>query len=80
MLPTLRPDQLVLGIGNKRNLKKGDVVIAIYEGREIIKRIADTKGKLIFLVGDNKIASTDSRYIGWFDTKNISNKIIWPKT
>ncbi len=77
MLPTLRPGQLVVG-RSTRELKPGDIVIVSHGGKEKIKRIERQQGDLIYLLGDNSGASTDSRDFGWVQAKAIIAKVVWP--
>lgn len=56
--------------------KAGDIVV-IKRERCIIKRISKIKGEKIFVEGDNKKESTDSRSFGWIDRKNIIGKVIF---
>src|ERR1700759_5631098 len=78
MLPALRAGQLVVG-RETRDLQAGDVVIVSHNGLEKIKRIAQQQGDLIYLLGDNAAASTDSRDFGWLSAKSIIAKVVWPK-
>jgi SOS-response transcriptional repressor LexA len=78
MAPTLKDGQLVVG-RQTRELKSGDVVIVSHEGLEKIKRIEQQQGDLIYLLGDNAAASTDSRDFGWLPAKSIVAKVVWPK-
>lgn len=78
MLPVLQPGQLVVG-RQTRELKPGDVVIVSHNGLEKIKRIERQQGDLIYLLGDNAAASTDSRSFGWVQANSIIAKVIWPK-
>jgi SOS-response transcriptional repressor LexA len=78
MLPTLRQGQLVVGRHTK-DLAPGDVVIVSHNGLEKIKRIEKQQGDLIYLLGDNASASTDSRDFGWLPAKSILAKVVWPK-
>jgi len=78
MAPTLHAGQLVIG-RQTRDLKPGDVVIASHNGLEKIKRIEKQQGDLIYLLGDNAEASTDSRTFGWVQAKTIIAKVVWPK-
>ena len=57
----------------------GDVVIVSHNGIEKIKRIERQQGDLIYLLGDNPSASTDSRDFGWLPAKTIIAKVVWPK-
>jgi SOS-response transcriptional repressor LexA len=78
MAPTLQAGQLVVG-RQTRELQAGDVVIVSHNGIEKIKRIERQQGDLIYLLGDNAGASTDSRDFGWLPAKTIVAKVIWPK-
>ncbi len=78
MLPSLKAGQLVIG-RQTRELSPGDVVIISHNGLEKIKRIEKQQGDLIYLLGDNAAASTDSRSFGWVQAKTIIAKVVWPK-
>jgi len=78
MAPALKAGQLVVG-RQTRDLKPGDVVIVSHNGLEKIKRIEKQQGDLIYLLGDNASASTDSRDFGWLSAKHIIAKVVWPK-
>lgn len=78
MLPALQPGQLVVG-RSTRQLKPGDVVIVSHGGLEKIKRIEKQQGDLVYLMGDNMAASTDSRSFGWLPVAAIIAKVVWPK-
>ena len=77
MLPTLKAGQLVIGRVT-RELQAGDVVIVSHDGIEKIKRIEQQQGDLIYLLGDNAVASKDSRSFGWLPAKDIIAKVVWP--
>jgi phage repressor protein C with HTH and peptisase S24 domain len=78
MTPTLMPGQLVVG-RQTSELRPGDVVIVSHNGLEKIKRIERQQGDLLYLLGDNPVASTDSRTFGWVQAKSIVAKVVWPK-
>jgi len=78
MAPALKAGQLVVG-RDTRELQPGDVVIVSHDGIEKIKRIERQQGDLIYLLGDNASASTDSRDFGWLPAKTIIAKVVWPK-
>lgn len=78
MAPALCAGQLVIG-RQTRDLLPGDVVIVSHNGLEKIKRIEKHQGDLIYLLGDNASASTDSRDFGWLPAKTIIAKVVWPK-
>lgn len=78
MAPSLQPGQLVVG-RTTRELSPGDVVIVSHDGLEKIKRIERQQGDLLYLLGDNPAASTDSRNFGWVQAASIVAKVVWPK-
>lgn len=78
MVPALAPGQLVVG-RYTRELRPGDVVIVSHNGLEKIKRIEKQQGDLLYLLGDNPAASTDSRSFGWVQADTIVAKVVWPK-
>jgi len=78
MAPGLVEGQVVVG-RQTRELKAGDVVIVSHDGIEKIKRIEHHEGDLIYLLGDNAGASTDSRTLGWLPAKSIIAKVVWPQ-
>lgn len=76
MLPVLKEGQEVLVWRWFYHPKKGDI-IAIYKNcRNIIKRIHRIRGKEIFVQGDNKDGSTDSRNFGPLLSSEIIGKVI----
>ena len=76
MEPTFMDGNLVLAV-RLFHIRKGDIVIAQSRGRDIIKRVADTRKSKIYLLGDNPSQSTDSRALGWFNNEQIIAKHIW---
>ena len=77
MLPTLKIGQDILVSTWFFSLKKGDLVVIKHRGREMVKRIQRTNGRIYFVVGDNKKESTDSRTFGPISRKEIIGKVIW---
>jgi nickel-type superoxide dismutase maturation protease len=78
MSPTLKEGKLVI-FSHARDYKKGDVVIAYYHGKEIVKRIQGYEDGRVYLVGDNESHSTDSREYGWLVDRHIRGKLVWPR-
>jgi nickel-type superoxide dismutase maturation protease len=79
MLPTLSEGQLIVA-HQIRNFKEGQVVVAYVNGLEVIKRISKIDNGSVFLQGDNKEHSTDSRTYGPIPDSNIEGVVFWPKT
>lgn len=59
-----------------KTLKVGDVVVAKNNNLLILKRIKKIKNGGFFLIGDNEKESTDSRYFGFLEKKDILGKVI----
>lgn len=59
--------------------KIGDIVV-LKRQKYIIKRIAainpSADGEQVFVIGDNKKESVDSRHFGWIKKNNILGKVI----
>lgn len=78
MAPRLSPGEIIIAFKARKRLRPGDVVVASYQGREIIKRVERTEPNRVFLIGDNLESSTDSRHFGWLQRKEIIGKVLWP--
>ena len=78
MKPTLRNGQIVVA-HHVRDFKPGQVVVAHVGTKEVVKRISRIERGQIFLEGDNKNHSTDSREYGSVVDTKIEGTIIWPR-
>lgn len=80
MLPSFTEGQAVLV--QKRwffcQYNIGDVIVCKNPrtGRLLIKRIQQISQKHVFVTGDNKKESTDSRHFGWVPVENTIGKVI----
>jgi phage repressor protein C with HTH and peptisase S24 domain len=79
MEPTLKNGQVVIS-HRVRNFRKGQVVVAFMQGREVVKRIKSIKNGQVFLEGDNKNNSSDSREYGTVTDSKIEGVVFWPST
>jgi phage repressor protein C with HTH and peptisase S24 domain len=79
MLPTLRPDKVVLASRLHTQLEPEHVVVIHQDGLEKIKRIQKIQAGRIFVVGDNTKHSIDSRSFGWLPISSVVGKVIWPR-
>lgn len=75
MLPTLQPGQIIVAV-RSRSLAAGDVIIVVHEGMEKIKRITAVRPDSVYIEGDNRTASTDSRHYGWVDRAKVRGKVL----
>ena len=79
MLPSYKSGQTIL-VSQIRDYQIDDVVVAHMEGREVLKRITDIKDNgSVYLIGDNRNKSSDSREHGWILDRHIVAKVIWPR-
>jgi hypothetical protein len=79
MIPSLSAGRIVYATNLYLTLERGDIVIIWHQGLEKIKRIHAIDGDRVYVVGDNQLASTDSRAFGWLDRGVIQAKVIWPR-
>ncbi len=80
MMPRLLPGRYVIVSYWFWPLREGDIVMIKHTGIEKIKRVAKVgKGK-VFITGDNRMKSTDSRDFGWLDQSVVLAKLVWPRT
>lgn len=77
MLPTLKPGQDVLIWCWFYNPKVGEIVAVKVNGRDVIKRVQKVHDRNIFVQGDNKEESIDSRRFGWVNKSQIIGKLIY---
>jgi phage repressor protein C with HTH and peptisase S24 domain len=70
MLPNFKPGKLVVFV-RRRFYKPGDLVLVRHGGLEKIKRIQKINGSRVFITGDKKKASTDSRHFGQLPLSSI---------
>lgn len=81
MSPTLKPGQDVLSVNWFVNPKIGDVVVVKSDKgkvqRDIVKRVVRIEGDKVFVEGDNKGKSTDSRDFGPISKDQVVGKIVY---
>lgn len=77
MNPTLIEGQDVLSVNWFYKIKVGDLVIVKVDGKEMVKRIQKVDDRRIFVIGDNKDESTDSRDFGPVNTDQVVGKVIY---
>ena len=61
-------------------LKVGDIVVVSHDGKEKIKRLTQIDGQRIFISGDNRLQSTDSKDFGWLERDSVVAKLLWPRS
>jgi nickel-type superoxide dismutase maturation protease len=79
MEPALKHNQIIIASSIPYIFRKphtGDIVV-LSHSKCIIKRIVKVKENEVFVVGDNKNESTDSRNFGWVNKKEIIGKVIY---
>ena len=78
MLPSLAHGKVVIATSMLRP-KVGRTVVIQHDGLEKIKRVTKVRDAEIFVEGDNKASSTDSRQFGWVQKKSVLGVVIRPK-
>ena len=59
-------------------IKTGDVVVVnAPDGSHLVKRVDRKRGGKIFVVGDNRSISIDSRKFGWIGNRDVVGKLIF---
>ncbi len=76
MYPFLVNNQKVVGLHWIRQLVKNEVVIVSVKNKLVIKRIIKIKNDEIWIEGDNKKESTDSREFGWINKSKVIAKVL----
>jgi type IV secretory pathway protease TraF len=79
MLPSLKPEAIVLASGWFLRPAPDQVVVVAHDGLEKVKRIQKVQGERIFVVGDNANKSIDSRSFGWLPIQAVVARVIWPR-
>ena len=68
-------DRLIVRYGD--SYAPGDVIVFSHQGRNDIKRIDHINDSGVFVLGDNDVASLDSRKYGYINPKEILGKAIY---
>ncbi len=76
MLPSFKPEQILLTKKTK-NITKGDVVVLKTEdGEKILKRVLEFRNSKLKIISDN--LNYNSKFNkSWFDIKNLVGKVIF---
>lgn len=80
MTPTLQAGDTVLV--QKRwffcSYHIGDIIVLSdpRNGRLLLKRVQKMQREYLYVIGDNKRESTDSRNFGWIERKNTIGKVL----
>ncbi len=80
MFPTLKEGQDIISfnwayLGRKPAV--GEIIVINFNGRDQVKRVIKIAGDQIFVEGDNKLESTDSRHFGPITKENIIGKVVY---
>jgi hypothetical protein len=79
MLPKLSDGRVLVASGWFGRLRPHDLVVISHEGREKIKRIREIDDQKLYVIGDNEVASTDSRDFGYLPLEAVRAKVLWPR-
>jgi len=78
MVPVLKSGDIVFARKiHHMHIYANSIVIANINGKEIIKRVGIVKNGKVFLIGDNKAASTDSRTFGLVSCSVVLGKVVF---
>ena len=80
MAPSLKDGQIIVVAKPVFGLKQQDIVVVVHNGMPKVKRLQQVGSKKVFVVGDNRTESTDSRHFGWLDRSQVTAKVIWPRS
>ncbi len=80
MLPALHPGQDVISfnwsyVGRKPQV--GDMVVIKVNGKEMVKRVQSVDASKVFVEGDHKTESTDSRHFGAVGMDQIIGQVVY---
>lgn len=79
MLPTLVPNQVVVGIRRFGKVIPGKIYICSIDELEVIKRVGYlSKDNQAYLLGDNTRSSRDSRQYGLVAIDKLIFRVLWP--
>lgn len=79
MMPTLNNHCIVLIAPNYYEwfeFKKGDIIILKGSGKYLCKRVIKIKKNHLWVEGDNKLFSKDSREFGWIEKGQVRSKVL----
>ena len=77
MYHTLKHGRNVLSIIWFLNPRIGDIVVIKKAGKEIVKRIIKISRSEVFVEGDNKNESTDSRHFGPINMDQVVGRVVY---
>lgn len=81
MYPTLQENDFLICNTLDKDVEIGDIVIIkpliCFSDNYVIKRVTNVSDSKIFIEGDNKEHSFDSRNVGWIDKENILGTILF---
>ena len=76
MEPTIKEGDYVVINCWYEKVEVGDIVVIIHDTKPFVKRLEKVRSSKIFVVGDNREASKDSRHMGWLKSKDIIGKVL----
>lgn len=77
MFPTLKPGQDILVFNWKYFFAKPKVRDIVVTKSKIVKRVQKVEGDKVYLIGDNRQESTDSRSFGPVFKAEIVGKVVY---
>ena len=78
MVPTYKPGDIIIARRFIWRVKPGQMVVVRHGGLEQVNRVTGVEAGKIFLEGDNRLHSSDSRHFGWIDSSSVVGVVVWP--
>lgn len=76
MYPSLTQNQKVIGMHWLKKLQINDLIVLEIKNKLMIKRIKKINNNELWIEGDNKNESTDSRSFGWIKKSQVVAKVM----
>ncbi len=78
MEPAIKGGEYLIATGWFGKLKPGDIVVLEHPARriKIVKRISALSDNSVYVLGDNREMSEDSRSFGYVDRAAVAGKVI----
>ena len=77
MFPALKPGQDILSFNWAYKPNIGDIVVIKVNEKEMVKRVQNVYDREVFVIGDNRTQSTDSRQFGSVNMNQIIGRMIY---
>ncbi len=78
MIPTIRDGDYVISVGWYGNIRRGDIVVLRHPAgtMRLVKRVERVDADSVYVVGDNRAESGDSRNFGAVKKQLLLGKVV----